>query len=65
MGSGDPTENPTTRRRGPSDLAFSTAAGREVDVGLELAREQQSGLDGIVVGVELATERPVTLLQPQ
>ena len=47
-------------------MAFSTAvAAEEVDVGLQLAREQQTRLDGIVVGGQLAAERPVALLQPQ
>ena len=38
-------------------------AAKEVDIGGELAGEQQSGLDRTVIRRELATERPVALLQ--
>src|SRR5262249_58691129 len=49
------------RTFGPGLLDGLTA--EESDVGLELAREQQPGLDGVLARREFAAERAVALLQ--
>src|SRR5829696_6265938 len=43
---------------------LDSGAAEEFDVGLQLAREQQPGLDGILARRQLATECAICLLQP-
>ena len=44
--------------------SLNRRAAEEVDVGLQLAGEQQTGLDGVLTGCQLTAEGAVALLQP-
>ena len=69
-----PTASPRGRRRGSTTsrragrrarTLLDRRAAEEVDVGAQLAGEQQPGLDGTDVGRELTAEGAVALVQPQ